>query len=223
MASLSGNCSGEICDSPLACATSSRTAPFVDDAEVAGKARRALGPHLHRVRRLRERAQGRLHLHLQRELVLLRLVELDDQPAVRGVGDRLDVPGQHLVALHARDFARAAQQQRHAAQFALHDLEIQQRHLAHQAGADADLRQHLGGVEQFAFGLGPRLFPGQFHRAVRRQEAGEVAAFALGPGRARELELRVRAQPLQDDRLQHARAQRGSQRPSRFRSGARRR
>ena len=120
------------------------------------------------------------------------------------LGDRLDVPRQHLVALHARDFARAPQQQRHAAQLALHDFEVQQRHLAHQAGADADLREHLRGVEQFAFGLGPRLFPRQLHRAVRRQVAGEVAARALGPGRAGELELRVRAQPLQDDRLQHA-------------------
>ena len=57
---------------------------LVDDAEVAGKARRALGPQLHGIGRLRERAQRRLHLHLERELVLLRLVELDDEPAVRG-------------------------------------------------------------------------------------------------------------------------------------------
>ena len=104
-------------------------------------------------------------------------------------GHRLDVPREHLVALHARDFARAAQQQRHAAQLALHDLEIEQRDLAHQAGADADLREHFGGVKQFAFGLGPRLFPRQLHRAIRRQVAGEVAARALGPGRAGELEL----------------------------------
>ena len=145
--------------------------PFVHDAEVAGKARRALGPQLHHIRRLRERAQRRLHLHLEGELVLLRLVELDDEPAVGGVRDRLDVPREHLVALHPRDFARAAQQQRHAVQLALHDLEIQQRHLAHQARADADLRQHFRGVEQLAFGLGPGLFPGQLHRAVRRQVA----------------------------------------------------
>ena len=109
-----------------------------------------------------------------------------------------------MVALYARDFARAVQQQCDAAQFALHDLEVQQGHLAHQAGADTDLRQHLGGVEELALGFGPHFSPREFDRPIRGQEAGELAALALGPGGTRELELRVRAQPLQDDRLEDA-------------------
>jgi len=97
---------------------------------------------------------------LERKLVLLRLVELDDQPAVSRVGQRLNVPGEHLGNLHFLDFARAPQQQRHAGQLALHDSKVEQRHLTHQTRADADLREHLGGIEKLAFGLGPRLFPG---------------------------------------------------------------
>ena len=62
------------------------------------------------------------------------------------------VQRQHqVVGLHAGDFALAVQQQRDAVQFPLHHLEIEQRGLPHQAGQDVDLRQHLGGKEQFAF------------------------------------------------------------------------
>ena len=77
--------------------------------------------------------------------------------------------------------------------------------MPHEARADADLGEHLGGIEELALGLRPRLFPPQLHRAVRREEAGEVAALALGPRRARELELRISAQAPQHDRLQQAR------------------
>jgi len=54
---------------------------------------------------------------------------------------------EHLIALHARHFARATQQQRDAINLALHHFAIEQRGLPHEAGADADLRQHLHGVK----------------------------------------------------------------------------
>ena len=108
---------------------------------------------MHRIDRLRKRADRRLRLHLQREVIFLRLIELHDEPALAGVRARLDFPREHLLALHARDFARAAQQQRHAVEFALHDFAIEQRDLPHQPGADADLREHFRGVEKFAFGF----------------------------------------------------------------------
>ena len=64
---------------------------------------------------LRERAKRRLQLHLQRERVLLRLVELHHEPTVLRSWDGFDVPREHLVAADSRDFARAAQdlQRRH--------------------------------------------------------------------------------------------------------------
>ena len=176
----------------------------IDYADVAGEPRRALRPQLHRIRSLWERAQRRLHLHLERELVLLRLVEPDDETTVGGIRRRLDVPGEDLVALHARDFTRAAHEQREAVQFALHDLAIEQSHLPHESWADADLRQHFGGVEEFALGLGSRLFPRQLDRAIRWQEAGEVVALTIGPSGARKLKLRVGGQALQHDWLRRA-------------------
>ena len=121
--------------------------PFIHDADITGKARGGVGPQLHHIRRLWERAERSLHLHLEGELVLLRLIELDHQAGTRRVWPWHDSPGQHLLALHARDFALPAQQQRHTVQLALHDFEIEQRHLAHQARADSNLRQHFGGVE----------------------------------------------------------------------------
>src|SRR5205814_8376978 len=51
---------------------------------------------------------------------------------------------------------------------------------------------------------GPLFFPRQFHRAVRGQIANEIVSPALGPGRAGELELCIRGQTLEDDRLQRA-------------------
>ena len=90
------------------------------------------------------------------------------------------------------------------AQFALHHFAVEQRGLPHQAGADADLREHFGGVKQFSLGFRARLFPGKIHRAIHRQIAEEVAARAFRPGGAGELEFRVRGQPLQHDRLQRA-------------------
>ena len=120
-----------------------------------------------------------MHLHLQRELIFLGLIELNDQPPVGRVRRRLDVPRQHLVALHARDFAGAAQEQGHAIQLALHHFEIEQRHLSHEAGADGDLRQHFGRVKQLALRFCGRLLPGKVHRAIRRQKAkkGIILAF----------------------------------------------
>ena len=47
--------------------------------------------------------------------------------------------GKDLVALDPGDLARAAQDQAHLVEFALHDFEIQKRRLAHQAGANGDL------------------------------------------------------------------------------------
>jgi hypothetical protein len=81
---------------------------------------------------------------LDGELILLRLVQLDDQQAVGRTGHRLRrIPGQHLIAAHANNFPRAVQPQRDAIQLALHHFEMEQRHFPHQAGAEADLRQHL--------------------------------------------------------------------------------
>ena len=79
----------------------------IDDADVAGKPRRAFWPQLHRIRSLWERAQRRLHLHLEPERVFLRLVETDDETAVGGIRRGFDAPGEDLVALHSRDFTRA--------------------------------------------------------------------------------------------------------------------
>ena len=84
-------------------------------------------------------------------------------------------------------------------------LPLNERHLPHQAGTDADLRQHFRRVKQFPLRLGPRFLPRQLHRAVRRQVAHEIGAVALRPRRAGKLKLRVRREPLQHDRLQHAR------------------
>ena len=56
---------------------------FIYDAQVAGEPRRAIGPQLYRIGGLWKRAQRRLHLNLECEGVLLRLVELHDETAVR--------------------------------------------------------------------------------------------------------------------------------------------
>ena len=178
---------------------------LVHDAEISGETRRALGPQLHRVRRLRERADGRLRLHENGEEVFLRLVELHGELALARVRARLDAPREHLLALHARDLAFAAQQQRHAIEFALHHLAVEQRHLPHQPRPDADLREHFRGVEKFSLRFRCRSFPRELHRAIGWQEAREVLVRALGPRRAGEIELRVRGEPLQEDRLQRAR------------------
>ena len=71
---------------------------------------------------------------------LLRLIKLDDEAAFARIRRRLDVPREHLVALHAGDLAVPAHGQRQAGQFALHHLAVHQRRLSHQAGAEADLR-----------------------------------------------------------------------------------
>ena len=108
--------------------------------------------------------------------------------------------------MHARDLAITAQQQRYAIEFALHHLAVEQRHLPHQPRADADLREHLRGVEKFSLRLRCRGLPREFHRAIRRQEAGEIPAHLLGPRGTDEVELRIRRESLQDDRLQRARS-----------------
>ncbi len=90
-------------------------------------------------------------------------------------------------------------------EFALHHLAIEQRDVPHEAGRDADLREHLGGVEELALGLGHGGLPRELHRAVGRQEAREIIARAVGPRGAGELELGVRGQPLEDERLERAR------------------
>ena len=87
------------------------------------------------------------------------------------------------------DVARPANDQRDAVELALHDLEVQQRRLAHQAGSNRDLRKHFSRIEEFAFtrrfGAAPREFDG----AIRRQKTDEFAPFEFGFGCARELEL----------------------------------
>ena len=179
--------------------------PFVDNAKITGKARGVFRAQLQHFRRLRKNAQRRLRLHQDDELVLLRLIQLDYQPAVGRVGDRLGrIPRQHLVALHARHLSLAVQQQRDFVQFSLHHFEIEQRRLPHQAGQHVDLRPHLGGEEKFAFRFRRGFLPRKFHRAAGRQVADEVAALAFGPRAAGELELRLRGQTLQHHRLQHA-------------------
>ena len=159
---------------------------------------------MQRIDGLRECAERRLRVDVDGELIFLQLIELHDQPAFTGVCARLDFPREHLLAGHARDFARAAQEQRYAVEFALHDFAIEQRELAHEAGADADLREHFRCVEKFSFGLRRGGFPREFYGAVRRQEACEVCARTLRAGGAGELKLRVSWQPVQDDRLQRA-------------------
>ena len=80
----------------------------IDDAKIADETCRLTGPQLHHVRRLRKRAQRRLHLDLDRELVLLRLVELHDEQTAVGVRARFDIPRQNVFARNPRDFACAA-------------------------------------------------------------------------------------------------------------------
>ena len=65
---------------------------FIHDAEVACKSRRAFGPQLHRIHRLRECADGRLRLHEDREKILLRLIEFHDQLALAGICAGLHSP-----------------------------------------------------------------------------------------------------------------------------------
>ena len=132
---------------------------FVHDADVARKARRALGPQLHRVHRLRKRADGRLRLHEDGEKIFLRLVEFHDEFPLARLRARLDRPREHLLALHARDLAIAAQQQRHAIEFALHHLAVEQRDLPHEPRPDAELREHFRGVEKFPLRLRCRGLP----------------------------------------------------------------
>src|SRR5882672_11714902 len=103
---------------------------------MTGEARRTLGPKLERIDGLRERAEFRLHLHLQREGVLLRLVELDDETALGGRCARLDIPREHVRALHGGDVALAAHEQHDAVQLALHYLAVEHRDLAHEAWAE---------------------------------------------------------------------------------------
>ena len=109
--------------------------------------------------------------------------------------------------MDARDLPRAVQQQHHAFEFALHHFEIEQGDLPHQSGADADLREHLSGEEEFALGFGPGFFPGELHRAVGRQVAFELAAEAFRPRGARKLELGIRGQALQRHGMQRARGE----------------
>ena len=104
---------------------------FVHHAKMSRESRRAFRLKLDRIDRLRESAQFGLQLHLQRDGVFLWLVEVHDQPAVRGIGHRLDIPREHARALHACDIALPAQQQHDAVQLALHDFEIHERKLAH--------------------------------------------------------------------------------------------
>ncbi len=130
---------------------------------------------------------------------------MHDKQAVGGIRRRQDVPRQHLVARHARHFAVAVQSQRDLVHLALHHLPVEQRGLAHQSGADADLRFHFGGVKQFSLAFRLRLLPRKIHRTVHRQKAREIGAVAFGPRGVGELKLRVRRQSLQHDGLQNAR------------------
>ena len=150
---------------------------------------------------LGEGAKGGLHLDLDSKLVFLRLVEADDQPAFLRVQSGLDIPGEELFALHAGDFASAAHEQDQARHFTLHDFALDQRRLANQAGADAELREHLDGIKQFALALCPGLFPGQLHLSVRGQITQESVALALGSGGVFESELGIGGQALEHDRL----------------------
>ena len=81
----------------------------IDDAEIAGETGRTFGPQLHGIDRLGEGADRCLGLDVEGELILLRLVELDDEVALIGICARLDVPGDDLFALHTSDLARAVQ------------------------------------------------------------------------------------------------------------------
>jgi hypothetical protein len=156
---------------------------------MAGETRRSFGRNAHRVHRLRKRAEFSLHLHLQGEGFLLRLVETDDDFA--RVVCSLDIPGQHARASHRGHISFAAYMQNQSVELTLHHLAAYERGLAHQSWTHADLGQHLGGIKKFAFNFGRSFLPRQIHAAVCWQKAAKLFSIALRTRAAGELELSI--------------------------------
>ncbi len=83
---------------------------FVDNAEITRKPDGIFQFHLENIHRLWEGAKRGLRLCLKLKLIFLGLVKLNDEAAIRGIGNRLNLPGEHTVALNTGDFAVAVQQ-----------------------------------------------------------------------------------------------------------------
>jgi len=63
------------------------------------------------------------------------------------IGEAIDHGRHPIESRRCVHPAEHAQPPRHAVEFALHHLAVEQRDLPHEAGADADLREHFRGVE----------------------------------------------------------------------------
>ena len=165
----SGNWSGEICDKPLACNTSSRTAPSLTMRKLPAKrvafsgckciASAVCGNAPSGVCICTEMAKesfcGWLNCTINSRspdpVTGCTFQASTSSPCTRVtspapcslIASRLISPCMILPLMHAE--------------------------LPHQVGADADLRQHFGGVKQFPLGLAAGLFPGE--AAPRRPRA----------------------------------------------------
>src|SRR5262249_49473465 len=83
------------------------------------KARGCFRTQLNRISSLREGSKRHLHLDLEREVVLLGLVKLNNKPALSGARNRFEIPGEHLFSLDAGDFTVAAQKEAYAVELTL--------------------------------------------------------------------------------------------------------
>jgi hypothetical protein len=144
-------------------------------------------------------------LELEGEAVLLGLIQLDDQAAVSGRAWGFQAPGEDLVSLNACDFTGALQEQDHSVQVTLHDFEVEQGGLTHEAGPEADLGEHFSSVEKFPFRGLTGLFPGEGHAAIGRQITPKFSARPFRARRAYEFDPSAFRQACERDRLQGTR------------------